>query len=485
VAKRRTSAEIAEEMEVLRAELTLLNQQDDDTDEAAEATIERAESALEEFKGLKVEYDKAIHFEKELEAVRSLSLNPTNVETGDGAKGVTRSKGPEVMRQVQPYEDYELVRGQLMPRGDMISRAKKAVDDAPEYVDDKGREHMTRLLEKPSPQTAGIARHMLMTGSPEYHEEFEEFWRTNGSFPGPLMRAALSLTNANGGYLVPFTLDPTIILTNAGAADPIRQISRNIQIVTDDWNGVTSAGVSAEWLGEATEAADASPTFGQPVITPRKAAAWVVGSYEVLADSGFASELSMLMADAKTRLEATAYAVGNTGATQPRGAVAAVAAVTAQIVTAATISAFVSGDVYRVSSALRPRDAAQASWVANKSIFNLIRQMDTAGGSAFWANMGMGTPSMLLGQPQYEASAMGSVVTTSANILLAGNFEKFAVVDRVGFSMMYEPMVKGASFRPTGQAGWFGFWRTSSDVLDVQAFKLLQLHTTAGFTALA
>ncbi|HEY3260792.1 MAG TPA: phage major capsid protein, partial [Pseudonocardiaceae bacterium] len=122
-------------------------------------------------------------------------------------------------------------------------------------------------------------------------------------------------------------MDPTVILTNAGSANPFRAISTIKTIGTDDWNGVTSAGVNAEWTAEGVEAADASPGFGQPKITPKKADAWVFGSYEVLADSGFASELGRLLADAKDRLEAAAFATANTGATIPRGVVAAVGAV--------------------------------------------------------------------------------------------------------------------------------------------------------------
>jgi HK97 family phage major capsid protein len=169
----------------------------------------------------------------------------------------------------------------------------------------------------------------------------------------------------------------------------------------------------------------------------------------------------------------------------PRGIVAAVAAVTNSIVSSATITSFVVGDVYRVADALRPRDASQASWIANKGIFSKIRQMDTAGGSAFWANLGMSVPSLLLGQPVYECSTMGAVITTSANILLAGNFKQYYVVDRVGMSVLYEPMVKSTNAnRPTGQAGWFAFWRVGADTVDPDAFRLLQLHTSPAFTAL-
>jgi predicted phage gp36 major capsid-like protein len=53
-------------------------------------------------------------------------------------------------------------------------------------------------------------------------------------------------------------------------------------------------------------------------------------------------------------------------------------------------------------------------------------------------------------------------------------------------SVLYEPMVKSTgSNRPTGQAGWFAFWRVGSDVVDPDAFRLLQLNTTAAFTAKA
>src|SRR6185312_2119294 len=119
---------------------------------------------------------------------------------------------------------------------------------------------------------------------------------------GEAQRAALSLTNANGGYLLPFVLDPTIILTNAGSANPLRRISNIKQTTSNTWNGVNSAGVTAAWLAEAGVAADATTTVGNIVVTPQKAAAWVFGSYEVLEDTDFGQQLPRLLADAKDRL---------------------------------------------------------------------------------------------------------------------------------------------------------------------------------------
>jgi len=479
------------EMELIRTQIDELeNMPDPEGEEAlrSQITSERyakTTSLIARFKELRKEEGPLIERAQELDEIRAAARNIARTESGDGAKR-TPNRGPQIMRHVEPYEGLELVRAGVVGRDDMIGRAKSAVDNAPRHLSDESREKVTLLLESEGKQAPLLARHMLLTGSEEYHRQFQEYIENRGAYAGDVMRAALSLTDANGGYLVPFTLDPTIILTNSGIQGTIRSISTTKTIVTDSWNGVTSAGVTAEWLGEGTQAADATPTFGQPTITPKKAAAWVFGSYEVLADSGFASDLQMLLADAKIRLEEAAFATGNTGASVPRGIVAAVAAVTASIVSSATITSFVVGDVYRVADALRPRDAAQASWIANKGIYSRIRQMDTAGGSAFWANLGMGVPSLLLGQPQYECSTMGAVITTSANILLAGNFKQYYVVDRVGMSVLYEPMVKSTNAnRPTGQAGWFAFWRVGADTVDPDAFRLLQLHTTPGFTALA
>lgn len=483
---RKQSEILAEQMEVLRAEIKVIEESEEPTDD----DLSRAEALLIEWDTKNADRDKAVERENKVAEVMRAALKPSGLETGSAPDA---RRGPEVMRRVDPYEEsnQDELKRSLWGRGpfdseDAISRANAAIERAPRHVDDRAKERLDQLVNLDNRHAPLIARHMLMTGSEEYHKQFREYVASRGTYVGELLRTAMSLTDANGGYLVPFTLDPTIILTNAGIAGPIRSISTIKTIATDTWNGVTSAGVSAEWTAEGVEAADASPTLAQPTITPKKADAWVFGSYEVLADSGFAAELGRLLADAKVRLEEAAFATANTGATIPRGVVAAVAAVTASIVTSATTNAFVVGDVYNTSDALRARDASQASWIANKKIFSLIRQFDTSGGSAFWANLGMGVPNQLLGQPQYECSTMTSVVSTGANILLAGNFAEYYIVDRVGMSVIYDPMVKSTgNGRPTGQGGWYSFWRVGADVVDSSAFRLLQLNQVAAATALA
>src|SRR5258708_36067587 len=109
------------------------------------------------------------------------------------------------------------------------------------------------------------------------------------------------------------------MLTSSGSVNPLRQISRVVQTVTDTWQGVTSAGVTAEWIAEAAEGADASPTLGSPSIPVYKGDAFLSFSFEVQGDAlNFMSELSKLLVDGAEQLNATAYTTGS-GNGEPTG----------------------------------------------------------------------------------------------------------------------------------------------------------------------
>jgi HK97 family phage major capsid protein len=453
--------------EILRAALEALRSEIDELDALEDPTEEqtaRFGEAIEEFKAKKADYDAEVARAAEVDAIRSIAMEPTSKrESGFGV--------PEVITRTKrdPFENLDGIRSGLVSREDIVARALNAIEDAPEHMADAMRERATELAQG----DALIARHILLTGSPEYHAAFRAFLRNPHDMAA---RASMSLTDANGGYLVPFTLDPTIVLTNDGTANPFRQISRIETTATDTWNGVTSAGVTAEWLGEGSQAADASPTTGNIQITPVKGFASVNASFELVADSSIAAQLPRLFQDAKDRLEGTAFATGAGGTTAPMGIVTAVAAVTASRVAATTTGALTAAtDVYRLIEAVPPRHRSAASWVGNYAILNKIRQFDVYGGSSFWANLGADVPPQLLGRPVYESSAMASAVTTGSNVLIAGDFSEFIIVDRVGMSIKYDDNVKGANQRPTGEVQWAAFWRVGSGVANANAFRVLQL----------
>lgn len=403
------------------------------------------------------------------DAARGMTLVDPGLAGGRNDASVqVRTSG----RITDPYRDLEAVRSRSISDVDLVSRARTAIEQAPDWMTDEHRKTAEDMIRRASSrQKPWMAQHVLLTGSEEYHEAFQRYMMS------PLdnaQRAALSLTNANGGYLVPFTLDPTIILTNSGSANPYRQISNVKRTATNTWNGVASTGMNAAWLAEAGVVADATPTFSNIQITPQKAAAWVFGSYEILEDSDFETELPGLLADARDRLEEAAFATG-TGSGQPKGIVTAATTVyTTADTTGHTIAV---ADVYGIQAALPARFRRNASWVASISAINRFRQLDTAGGSSYWTNLGQGQPERLLGGGIFESTTVAAYTGAAAGQLVAvyGDFKQYAIVDRIGMSVLYEPMVKDVTTgRPTGQGGWFAFWRTGADALVPGAFRTLK-----------
>jgi HK97 family phage major capsid protein len=463
---------LAGEMESIRAKLLEL----DAVEEPTEEQVESARAALDEFTTLEEQHRAAVEHEQKMDRVRSFAIaNPQNLERG---------QGPEIMVRRNPFEDLESVRAGFVPPRDLKSRAITAIEAVhSEGTPDAYRSNAIKLIE----ETPSAARLALLTGSPAYRSAFEKILEHPQSYAALLtdeeseaMRAALSTTVGNGGYAIPFLLDPTIILTNDGSANPFRQMAKIVRGTSNKWQGLTSAGVSAEWKTEGAAAADATPTFAQPSITAHLADAYVFGSYEVLQDTDLATAIPGLIADAKDRLEASAFAIGS-GSGAPFGVVTSVTAVTDSRVTPTTGGAFTAAsvaDVRKVITAVPPRHRAKSAWIANYAILNIIRSMsDSAAGSAFWANLGAAMPEQLLGLPVYEASAMVSAVTTGSNVLLAGNFgEGYYVYDRIGMSLDYIPnVIDATTARPTAQRGWLATWRVGAAVVNPNAFRVLKL----------
>jgi HK97 family phage major capsid protein len=468
--------ELSANVEALRTEMLALADIESPTDEQATRSTE-----------IVAEYDAAVtslatarELEEKATAIRTAAADPANRESGFGA--------PEVIIKRSPFEGVEPGVVNRMDAAEVSARALTAIESATGYVAD-WQERATRLIENNAEvhvtTPTEVARHALLTGSPAYHRAFLKVMQYPMDFHSMLepeeaaaFRAALSTTAANGGYAIPFLLDPTVILSNSGAANPFRQISRIETGVSNKWNGISSAGVSAEWKTENSAAADAAPTLAQPSITAYLADAFVAASFEILEDTALANSLPALFADAKDRLEDAAFATGS-GSSQPKGIVTAVTAVTTSRTSPTTGGTFTTAsraDVDAVIEAVPPRFRSKSSWIANYSTYGIIRRMDQYGGSSFWANLGANQPNELLGRPQYEAYSMVSTITTGSNILLAGDFSQYLIFDRIGSTMEYIPNTfDTTSGRPLGQRGWFFNWRVGADALVPSAFRVLKL----------
>ena len=408
----------------------------------------------------------------EIRQITQAAGDPANLERPQGHDGgeAKRFGAPDIVVRTphDPYENNDAVRSKIVTRAELRERGLDAI----ELEAKRGNlpQEFAETATERAQDNPGVARHILLTGSPEYQEAFRQYVENPEE---NAQRTALSLTSANGGYLLPFVLDPTIVLTNTGSANPWRRISNVKQTTSNTWNGVSSAGVSAAWLAEGTMVTDGSPTVSNIVVTPGKAAAWVFGSYEVLEDTDFGQQLPRLLAAAKDRLEEAAFATGS-GSGQPQGVVNGATTV----VTTATTLTVAIGDVYATQAALPPRfrNSPNCAWVANVAIINKFRQLDTAGGASFWTNLGKGQPETLLGSPIYESTTMASTLTSGNLLAIMGDFSQYYIVDRVGVSLIYEPLVKGTStpYLPSGQAGWFMFWRTGANLAAVNGFRVMK-----------
>ena len=79
------------------------------------------------------------------------------------------------------------------------------------------------------------------------------------------------------------------------------------------------------------------------------------------------------------------------------------------------------------------------------------------------------------GAPIYESTTMSASVATTTLEAIFGDFGQYIIVDRVGVSMIYEPLVKGTGgILPGGQAGWFMFWRVGGNLSTVNGFRVMK-----------
>jgi HK97 family phage major capsid protein len=312
------------------------------------------------------------------------------------------------------------------------------------------------------------------TGFETLPDDQRQAWRDVRT--NELCRAAFGeATGAAGAFAIPLDLHPDIILTNAGSANPFRKLARSVVATTNVAEFVTSAGSTANWLAEGTAVADTTPVLAQLAVTHYKESVWIFGSFEVLQDTALGTQVPALIADAKDRLEVVAFTTG-TGSGQPFGMIT-------HGTSDASVGALTAAMVYGLHQALPPRfrvgDGAKPVWLANVTIMNALRQLPSFAGSVTPilsdAN-GDGIPEVV-GVDIYEDSAMDSSNAVSGHKNLAIlDMNSFIITNRQPELLLYEPLFKDqATGRPAGQAGWFSWSRTGSDLTTATA---CQYHTT-------
>jgi HK97 family phage major capsid protein len=330
------------------------------------------------------------------------------------------------------------------------------------------------------------SRQLLGRMTPDYIGAFEKLMTGRDVFLSDVERAAIAVgTNTAGGYLVPTHLDPTLILTNAGAKDVVRTMSRVVTLTggANRWNGVTTAGSTASWDAELTEVSDDTPPIAPVQIPVFAAKSLIQASIESFEDiTGLASDVQMLLQDSRVRLEAAAHMTGN-GTTAPCGIFTALDANTNVEISLTTGSTFTRTDLAGVANALGDRWTDGSEWLMHPAMLERIAALGTALGASYSTDMTQRPTDQLLGYPVRRSFTAPNVfqTTTIDNLLVFGDFSNFVIVDKPGStSIEFIPHLFNTSNNlPDGRRAWYMHFRNGSDSVNDLAFRLLQDKTTA------
>jgi HK97 family phage major capsid protein len=453
------------EIEALDAEITALHQTEDG--ELREFTPEEQEA----FDAKRAERAKKVALlERHAEIEKAAKLPERTVAPAAPAVKVERDA-------LDVMEDRSATPKQL---ADAAMRSLEEKDVLPENL-----AHVRSVLNRHSSDREW-ARGIILRSSDLYTEAWlkvmtgREFSLTSEE------RTVLGVsTNANGKFLLPTHLDPTIILTSALSTNEIRKIARVVTLTegAPAWNGITSAGVTASWDGEVAEVSDDSPTFGNPQITTTRAQALVQASISATEDiANLGNDVMMMFADAKDRLEGAAHATGS-GSSQPKGIFTAVAAVTASRVTSTTAAAIGLVDLHAVYRGVPKRYRAASKWCANPLYTTAIKELGAAVSASFSGDLREPLAGRILGHDVVESDDAPTTQTTTAldSEVLFGDFSQYVIVDRPGgMSVEYIPHLFNTSNNlPDGRRAWYATWRNGADVTNVDAFRLLVDKTSA------
>lgn len=456
-----------------------------DVEQADEQTTERFDALTEEADGLRTRMDDLDRRDAARQAVRDAAARPGAVVDGDGTVDP-----PNVQVRQDPFNlDGVPAYGEARSR-EVRGRALDVIERSSRFIDDAHREQATRIVERNGSQP-GLAELTLLRSSETYADAFlRSAFDPDGLSPEERqalrqvreLQRAMSLSDVTG-VLVPAHLDPTLILSNDGTVNPFRGPCRVESGMTNVYQSVSSAGITAGWIGEGVEEGDDAPSFSNPKATAYKAGAFVPISIEAFEDArGRENEIVAMVQDAKDRLESTAFVTGN-GSSAPRGLVTALDANTNVEVATGTSNSFALADVYKVYEALPARwRNSRTTWFANLAIINDIRQFGTDSYNTQTVQLGARTVPAVLGHPILESSAMDGAIGVAGtdNILVVGDPQQYLIYDRIGLSVELIPHLFGTTNgRPTGQRGWYAHWRTGANTTVDTAFRLLQAETNS------
>lgn len=367
----------------------------------------------------------------------------------------------------------------------------EARDKALRILDDRvASAHMTApqkdAVDLAARRNTDVARRILVTEN----EHYKSAWSKLVTEPRPFLSndeeqamrmwqeyRAASSSSASGGYGIPVFIDPSIILTNQESDNPFLTIAKQVDINTNTWKGVSSAGMSWSFDAEGVEVSDDMTTLSQPSFNIFTARGFIPYSIEIGEDyPNFASEMAMLLAVGYDDLLLTKFSTGN-GTTEPDGVITKLDATAGSEVLITTAGAFGAVDLYNVWKALPQKYRRRASFMSTVGVNNTARQFANGNNIGnFTVDLKAGFADTMFGRPVYENDHFTDFSSTTGhqNVMVVGDFSNYVVARRQGMSVELVPHLLSLTTNlPNGQRGWFAYARIGGDVVNTSAFRLL------------
>ncbi|HXJ27464.1 MAG TPA: phage major capsid protein [Streptosporangiaceae bacterium] len=294
-------------------------------------------------------------------------------------------------------------------------------------------------------------------------------------------RALSEGSTTGGGFGIPVFIDPSIILTAQGTDNPFLELCKQVDVNTNAWKGVSSAGVTWHFnYAEGSAVSDDSPVFAQPTVNVNMARGFLPYSIELGQDyPGFADEMATLLSSGYNELLVDKFTRGaGQSSLEPNGILTALSANTNVRVALTTGGTVGAPDPYKVWQALPQRFRNKASWLMSVATNNAIRQLGTANVyHAYTVNLPQDWADTLFRRQVRESPYMPDNTTnTTATIGIAvvGDFSNYVIARRGGMSVELVPMLFDVTNnRPTGQRGWFAYSRIGGGSANDLGFRLL------------
>ena len=293
------------------------------------------------------------------------------------------------------------------------------------------------------------------------------FWKT--ASPDEV-KAMQEDTDAEGGFFVPAQFINQVVHDTGVPGSQLRPLCTVIRVASKD--GYIPTMASATWAAIAEEAAfgESTPVVGQVAFSIEKSGGSVKVSRELLDDSAInlPALLSQIFQEAAGQFEDVGIISGN-NTTQYAGIMSDASVA---FYTMANATSVVGADLIGTYYALNAQHRANASWVMKSSIAALVNSIAiTAAGVHSIPSLTAAPADFILGKQAVltdVVSGLGGNITSTEKIAIFGDFRKYYIFDRVGFTIRRNDDL----YMANDQVGFFATRRGDGQVGLPAAFKI-------------